>query len=841
VTVLPIIALVVVAYLPGALIFRIPVAGRESRAGLAAEERVFWAVIISAACSSAMALALAAASLYRLERLVAGDLLLSMLVAGAWRQRLLYRGTARAPRWSALVPLALVVLGWSLFFPTAEYVMGGKDPGTYINEGIAIARGGSLLIREPVVASLPAWSRDLFFPSYQNATYYSLRFMGFFLVDPVSGTVVGQFPHLYPVWIAIGYGLNGVPGALHVVGVWAILGLLAVYFTGVRLVGRPAAATAATLLAISLVQIWFARYPNSETVTEAFLFAAILSFARAHVDDDRFFAPVAGLLFGLLVFLRIDTVLALGAVGVTAGLLLTGASRTRVVFWLPLVLVLGAGWLYYATLMRPYGELPMIFAANLRPVHLALASGGVIGLLAFLLAARSGTIGPLLRTWGPRALALLLLAGTAYGYFFRAPTGRLAWHDAMSLRTFTWYLPPAALAAAVLGYAWLCWRRFWRDPLLLVTIAVYAFFVFYKIRIWPEHFWMARRFVPVILPSALLMLSALAWYDSWRPRGLAPGAPHDKVTASGGLKVVRFVLPAAFLLLVGLTLWRATTPILRHVEYAGLVTRLEDLARRFTADDLVLVESRASGGDLHVFAPPLSYIYNRNILVLFSPTPAKPPLGRFLAWAHTKYRHVYFIGMGGSDLRSRSIAAEPVGRISIRIPEYESLRNEYPTHVRVKDFDFGIYRLRLETSTPGGFSLDVGALDDVSVLRFHAKQVQDQVTYRWSRDISYVALPGLGPGVSSVRLSLSNGGRPVTVGPAQVTISLDDRPLGQAIVTGGFHTYSFAIPPDLAAAIAAKDDPARLKIECPTWNPRAALGIPDDRDLGVMVDRVDVE
>jgi hypothetical protein len=259
--------------------------------------------------------------------------------------------------------------------------------------------------------------------------------------------------------------------------------------------------------------------------------------------------------------------------------------------------LLGAGWLYYATLMRPYGELPMIFAANLRPAHLVVAAGGLVGLFALLVAARSGTAGPLLRTWGPRALALLLFTGAAYAYFLRAPTGRLAWHDAMSLRTFAWYVPPAALAAVVLGYTLLCWRRFWRDPLLLVTIAVYAFFVFYKIRIWPEHFWMARRFVPVILPSAMLMLSALAWYDPWRRREPAPDAPRDREAAAPGcLRLVRLVLPAVFLLLVALALWRATTPILRHVEYAGLVGRLEDLARRFTGDDLVLVESRASGG-----------------------------------------------------------------------------------------------------------------------------------------------------------------------------------------------------------------------------------------------------
>jgi hypothetical protein len=387
----------------------------------------------------------------------------------------------------------------------------------------------------------------------------------------------------------------------------------------------------------------------------------------------------------------------------------------------------------------------------------------------------------------------------------------------------------------------LCWRGFWRDPLLLVTVGVYGFFVFYKIRIWPEHFWMARRFVPVILPSAMLMLSALTCYPLWLRRGAVNGSSPSDSGTSGRPRLLHALLAAAFLLLVGWSLWRATTPILTHVEYAGFIPRLEDLARRFTSEDLVLVESRAAGGDLHVFAPPLAYMYGRNVLVLYAPTPEKPALREFLAWAHTKYRHVYFIGTGGSDLRSRSITAEPVGNLLVEVPEYESLRNEYPTHVRRKGFDLGIYRLVEEPSTPGGFSLDVGTLDDVSVLRFHAKQRQDQVSYRWSRDISYVALPGLGPRVSSVTLWLSDGGRPPTVDPARVTISLDDRTLGEAIVIRDFRAYSFAIPPDLAAAMAAKDDPARLKISCNTWTPRGALGTADDRDLGVMVDRVDVK
>ena len=49
---------------------------------------------------------------------------------------------------------------------------------------------------------------------------------------------------------------------------------------------------------------------------QALLFAALLAFARAHQDDDAFFGAVAGALFALLIFLRIDALLVLlGVVG----------------------------------------------------------------------------------------------------------------------------------------------------------------------------------------------------------------------------------------------------------------------------------------------------------------------------------------------------------------------------------------------------------------------------------------------------------------------------------------------------------------------------------------------
>ena len=110
------------------------------------------------------------------------------------------------------------------------------------------------------------------------------------------------------------------PGRGGVIAWWAILGGLAVYFTGTRLIGLLPAAAAAGLVTVHVIQTWYARYPNSEIVTQALLFAALLAHAYAHEDEDRFFGPVAASLLGLALFTRFPAVLAVGA-AVAASLL----------------------------------------------------------------------------------------------------------------------------------------------------------------------------------------------------------------------------------------------------------------------------------------------------------------------------------------------------------------------------------------------------------------------------------------------------------------------------------------------------------------------------------------
>lgn len=826
---LQVLQLVIIGWLPGAMMFRLPWLDRERRAGLPAEERVFWAIILSLAVSLSIVLALAAAGRYTFGRLILANLAIAAIGAASARFRLRLGPGARRAGATFLVPLTLVALGLWRFFPPAEYVIGGRDPGVYIAEGIQIAQRGTFVYADPVVASVPPFARDLFFPSHGRTEYYGTRFMGFFIMDPDRGTVVGQFPHLFPASIAIGYGIDGLTGARRTAGVWAILGLLAVYFAGAQLAGRTAAWAASVLLALHVVQVWFARYPNAEMVMQAFLFASLLAVARAYQDQDRFFAPVAGLLLGLLLFLRIDA--ALGVLAVIVGMSLHVAAGGRWRPWLLIVLAVPAGLaaLYLLGPLRPYAERPILFLThNVFWWHYtALGAAAALALAGVGLSSRTPWLSARVRGLAPAALAAAVLIAAVYALHFREPAGKLAFYDAYALRDFTnFYLSAPALYAALAGFALVARHSFWRAPVLLVTVALFGFFFFYKIRIVPEHFWAARRFLHVILPGALLFACAAA---AW---GLRQQGRRRIASASIG---------AVFVVLLGSYYARAARPVLDHVEYAGIIPELEWLAGRVADGDLLLIEARDAGSDAHVFAPPLAYIYARNVLLLASARPGRDAFGPFLEWARGRYGAVYFLGGGGTDLLSRDWSARSVASRRFQVPEYEPAWNAYPRGVRRKEFDFGLYELLPGAPEAGmWFDLDVGIHDDLHVVRFHAKEQSGGRSMRWSQRQSFVSIPSMPAEGRELVMVMSSGGRPDAAAPADISVHLNEELLGTARIADGFRPYTFAIPPELAAEAARSAEPARVRLVTTVWNPQQVLGTPDDRELGVMVDRVQV-
>lgn len=831
------VALILVAWLPGAVLFRLPWLERERRAALDPAERVFWAVTLSVSWSLIGVLALGALERYSLPRLLLINGVASLLPIAVLRARLRLRAPRRFSI-AAVIPLALLVLCWMRFLPPSEYVMGGKDPGTYINEGIQIAQRGSLMIRDQTIATVPNFARPLFFPQHVLDTgegrtdYHSVRFMGFFIKDPDSGTVVGQFPHVFPASIAVAYGIHGLSGARLVTPFWAALGVLAVYFTAARLLGRAAAAAAAGLLALNVIQVWFARYPNAEVVIQALFFAALLANARAHVDGDRFFAPVAGLLIGLLLFLRYDTLLGIAAIGAGLAFGMFAGQRVR---W-SLIAVLGVfvvpAIYYYLVPMRAYAQMPIAFASRIPPWQIAASVLGALAIVASAgFAAGRPRFASAVQRYLPLALAVLLCLLGAYALLLRQPGGRLTDYDANALRTYAdFYVRLPAVLAALIGFALYARRSFWRDPALFAVTVVFAAFFFYKMRIVPEHFWAARRWLPVVLPMTMIFAAAAA---------VGPGGSGWRV------RFARPLLGVIFLAMLGSQYVRASKPVVEHVEYAGLIPKLEELASRIGDDDLLIAESRNAGSDVHVMALPLAYIYAKQVLVLDSPRPDKAIFAGFLDWARTKYRRVLFIGGGGTDLLSHRYGVQPLLSDRFQVPEYESAYNAYPRGVRRKEFEFSLYEFAAAPavqSTDGlWFDLDVGVRDDLHVLRFHAKEQSEGRSYRWTQARSMIAVTVMRDTARNVTLELADGGRPPAAPPARLDVFLHGQQIGSAVVSGRFRPYTFAIPPGLSARAAAINDPVELRLVTATWQPSTVLGSADERQLGVMVDRVTIK
>ena len=827
-------SLIAIAYLPGAVVFRLPFADRSKRAALPAEERLFWVVIISVIITTTLAFALAALGSYSLDTLVWCNVALAAALGLASLGNLRLSAAPR-PRWTAAIPLALIAAGTWMYFaaPAAEYVMGGRDPGVYVNEGIQIAQRQSLVTIDRVAASVPASTRDLFFPAYGDPSYYSVRFMGFHLRNPEAGTVTGQFPQGYPVWIAIAYGLDGVTGTRRVIAWWAILGVLTVYFAGKRFIGPIPAGAAAGLLSVHVIQTWYARYPNSEIVTQALLFAALLAHAHAHEDEDRFFGPVAASLFGLALFTRFPVVLAVGAAVAASLLAHVSGHKARAGFLVTMTAWAAAAGTYYLTQLRPYFGRPIAYVQSLEPIQLAAFALAGIGGGALIWTSRQPRVSAAIRRFLPMALIAAAIAGGTYALFLREPGGRLAPHDAHAVRMFAdLYFTRLAFVLAIAGYALVVWRSFWKAPGLILTITMLAGFFFYKMRIWPEHFWLARRFLTGILPGALIFASAAIFAPVWMTK---PGSnpwklPRAAFTAIG--------LIAA--LLLGYRYLSASLPVRHHIEYAEMIPRLERLASRFSDNDLVLFEARAAS-DIHILALPLSYIYARNVLVLYDSRPDKRAVREFLTWAHERYENVYFLAGGGTDLLSPGVGSIVLATERFQVPELERTAYDiYPRRSVKKPFDFTIYRLVQTELTPPPHSLDIGGTDDLHLVDFYPKERLGggNLTFRWSQDTSYL-LMSVPAGSREVALRLS-GGRPRGVPLPRVTVYLEGEELNSVELTNEFRDYVFPIPAATASSLAGRPDGIQIRIQSSTWIPRTILGGSDTRALGVMIDRAEI-
>lgn len=260
------------------------------------------------------------------------------------------------------VLLAIVLIFGALVARPFEVIRGGLDAGVYANTGIAIARTGSIVQHDPIVAEIGRRSargdetaqhieRNLL-GVQRSDRYIATRYRaaGFFINDGelASGRVVPQFFHLWPVWLGVFVALLGPTLGLVATGAAGALGVVLLGLLGRRLGGPLVGLLAAGFLALLTPQVWFSRMPTSEALAQALLLAGLWAwthFADATGRRERiWWGVIVGAAFGQLTLTRIDGVF---AAALTIGLLLYVAyTRRWHVGYTALALTLGVALLH---------------------------------------------------------------------------------------------------------------------------------------------------------------------------------------------------------------------------------------------------------------------------------------------------------------------------------------------------------------------------------------------------------------------------------------------------------------------------------------------------------------
>ena len=526
--------------------------------------------------------------------------------------------------------LLLLVAGAALLERPHEYLLGGLDPGVYVNAAIHIGRSGSVVWWDHDMSSLSPTARAALFREPVDPFGQGSRLIGFYIVDATRGWVVPHGVHLLPAAMAIGFALGGVTGLFGTPPVLALVGIACVVTLARRWGGTAAGGLAALLLLANPAENWFGRYPAAELLVQIGVFGSVLCFAVALAVHSRAVAFAAGALLGLIHLAKVDIVVVPAVVALFLGWLWASGGLRREHAWF----VLG-----YAVLLVHAAVHAAIFAAEYTYtvyVRALPSTPYVVAVVLFGVGSAAGVAwfgrAPARRAWLAstalrQADALWLAAAAAivvvaiYGWYVRpldpwgtvaaapADTQKFVRNTAQWFPRLGWYLPPLAILLGIVGYI-VALRRL-RDAaaaLLMAVVALEALLVMAEPRISPDFPWAARRWLPIVIPGAVLFSSLLS---SW----LAGRVTDWRCALREPSRLAPVLTPLALAFVVVTASVGASRPLIGLREYAGSPGLVSSIAASVDPRGVVIFDDDLVGWRL---SAPVEFFGGRTSFVLFN-------------------------------------------------------------------------------------------------------------------------------------------------------------------------------------------------------------------------------
>ena len=802
----------------------------EDIGGAARVERWFLRVMLGVSVVAWLALLLAEVGQFRLALLgfllTTGAVGLSLLVYAfrADPAGPAARGGGLKP---ALATAAGILLCAALFLPPYETAVAGGDATVYLNFGRQIAHQGALEFEDALLRPLSPASRTALFLNRVPAdmTGPFARFPGGFLIPDIADpTVTAGFSPLFPVLTALGHALAGPQGALVVAPLFATLSLIGLWCVARRLGGVHAAWLAATLTAVSLPQMWFAKLSVPETVAQCFVMAGVLAWLVASARRAPRWALAAGWFFGLAGFAKVDLLVLLTVVllAVVAARLLTRARLGTPLLLLALLAAFGllaahnlVHYLSFASHYRPYvayliqtsSVLHLLRESARVQVGVALAGGLLI--VAGVAALRRPAWRWPRRLWGLAAVAVLVAYGVNY---VTTTAGRLD----ETIVWLSWYVSWPVLGLAALGLTGLVRTRRADAPPGLVLVGLLLGVVGLQYLYDPLETGLQigsmRRYVPVVLPltmlfGALTVVTLLA---------RVPAATYrlGLTLAAGALLVGLVARPS--LAVVGQPLWD------------DALAQTAQVARRFPDRAVVLMSPDLAGTHIPT---SLTYLHDVDAILVQERNPNDQVMRRVIRDWLARARPV-FVVVGPRDFSffAPDLALAPAGRAHIDLRALERTSRRVPHAVVPTPIQLQLFRV---TRTVGSdrTAVDVGTpADDLlyDLRGFHApERDQDPArgTFRWTGPRASLTLPR----GDSVTLVVA-GARPPGTSPAEIAVWIGERLIAERVIAETPETIRLNLPE------TSEPGPIDLTIQSTVFQSR-----PDPRDLGVRLYRVAVQ
>lgn len=814
-------------------------------------EALFSIGLASMLVSGWLAMLLAEFAAFSLAVTVMIVVVASVAVVAARRRSLAIRfPNPRLTLWGVAVVLLLSGVAW-LFFRPNDYILGGRDHGVYVNTGATIARTGGFQFVDPVLAELSPVQREaltekpVLARENVDATWHAgTAAAGYYLFDLDSPVVTPHGFPLYPTWFAILNAAGGVGFSQFLTPLLASLSLGAIILAVRRTFGRSVALLGAGLIAVNLAQLWYARTPSAEIMVQFLFWAGAWAWVRAIQRESSVYALMGGLAWGQIHLAKIEYVaLPLLIVAWLAWAWWTGRYRRFHTIGLLAYMALGAHALLHGALIAASYIYDTVVAFAPRSIVDSLSDAGREAKTPFDLATqlllRYGFVLVVLvalsfvawiglrrikgrgtelwarlmsNQWVWSGLAIAIIAYNAYAYIIRPQTSPS--QGASIYVELSWYLGLWVMALGTIGWArrmgqadeaqgFLMWSMF---GLSVVFLAVGSF-------VAPDHFWAARRFVPIIFPGFLLLASDAVL-------SLLPQRWRDWRQA---------LLPLTLIAVMSVPMLEADAGFVSFIEQKGATDQVRALSEEFEANAVLLFDRGQPSAQI---GTPLAMLFERSVAFVDRETLIQPDLAPIIEQWLRADRPVYYLTGTNKQIDIPRFSLDYLRTSVVAWPAAEVTVVFRPQRIGELAHSFDVYRvLPKQEIEEQVITLDVGREESESSVSgvYNSPQVPGLTSVQWTTGSTQFTFDVQGrPRKVWFRL----GGRPSVAGIAEVDVLADGELIGHiTLQPGGMSLHTVRFPED-----APPSERVVVELRMSTWNPHALGFNADKRNLGVMID-----